>query len=88
MPLAHKALAARDQATREIRGPSTPGSHDHVHTKVHTFTATSGGALKRVEALNPRNISQVQRDFWPDRLFPKLKLAGSNLVSRSILTRR
>ena len=38
-----------------------------VHTKVHTFTATTGGALKRVEALSPRNIIQVQRVFGPDR---------------------
>ena len=64
------ACCTRPGKTREIPDPSTPGSDDHVHTKVHTFTATTGGALKRVEALSPRNVSQVQRVFGPDRLFP------------------
>jgi hypothetical protein len=59
-----------------------------VHTKVHTFAATAGDALKRVEALSPRNIQQVSVSFWHDPMLPKLKVASSNLVSRSILTMR
>ena len=58
-----------------------------VHTKVHTFAVTTGDALKRVEALSPWNVTVSQRVVWPGRRFPKLKVASSNLVSRSILTR-
>ena len=59
-----------------------------VHTKVHTFAAATGDALKRVEALSPWKRAVSQRVVWPSRRFPKLKVAGSNPVSRSILTRR
>jgi hypothetical protein len=54
-----------------------------VDTKVHTFAVTTGDALKRVEALSPRKIMGSQRDAWCPEKLPKLKVASSNLVSRS-----
>jgi hypothetical protein len=49
---------------------------------------TTGDALKRVEALSPQKITGSQRDAWCPWKIPKLKVAGSNPVSRSIVTRR